>query len=545
MELNQELQNTEELQTTVSQQLVLAPEVIESIEILQLPTSELRELIHSELETNPTLELEDELTGPDEPEADEQKLDREEEDDFDDERLLEMLGDQRGRDETFTGYNEAAADRKMEALYNTPAPDREFREELVEDIRLADEPDVIRTIAEFLAYNLNEEGFVQVELEEARDLINDTLRSEVEAFVDRLRNETHPDGTLPLRRLRREVRDTEHETLKQRVLDEVHDRGRLPDEDAPLIDAALVTDEDLERGLDLLQSLGPDGLGARTPEQALLLQIDEDDPDYDDKHTLVTEYLEDVFDKNFKKIARESSLSFDRVRTLARDLRGLKRKPGLDVTGDAAREITPDVIVRKINGSYEVEMNDSYVPRVNVSRKYLDLLRNDSLSTEAKDYVKEKLKNAKNLKSSIQQRRETIMSVAEVIVERQKEFLEKGVNYLKPLKMEEVAEEVGCHLSTVSRASDGKYIQTPWKVMPMKGFFTQGATGSDGDGPSRVSVMNRIKTIIDDEDKSNPLSDNAIAGELEDRFDIDISRRTVNKYRKELDIPSSTKRKEY
>ncbi len=543
MELNQEIQNAAELQTT--QQLVLAPEVIESIEILQLPTAELREMIHTELETNPTLELEEEASRDDLDEED--PLDREDEDDFDDERLLEMLERQRGRNETFRGYNQEAADRKMEALYNTPAPEKEFHEELVEEIQLADEPDHIRKVAEFLAYNLDEDGFVQVDLDEAKSMINENLRRTARSFLRELRDErSSPDGTLPLEPFRQRIQNSEHETIKRRLLDEISERGTLPDRDEELIESVLLTRDDLERGLNLLQSLGPDGLGARSKEECLRLQLDEDDPSFDLKNRLITEHLDDVLDNKLKKVSRETNIDLERVKELAEDLRSLPLTPGHELSGEPAREITPDVIVRKVNGSYEVEMNDSYVPQVNVSNKYLNLLRDDSLSTEAKDYVKKKLKSARNLKSSIQQRRETIKSVAEVLVERQKEFLEKGVNYLKPLKMEDVADEVGCHLSTVSRATDGKYLQTPWKVMPMKGFFTQGANASDGqDGPSRVSVMNRIKTIIDGEDPSSPLSDNAIAQELEDRYDIDISRRTVNKYRKELDIPSSTKRKEF
>ncbi len=547
MELNQELQNTEELQTTVSQQLVLAPEVIESIEILQLPTTDLRELIQTELETNPTLELEEETPDDEEFDLEEDSLDREEDDDFDDERLLEMLEERRGRDETFQGYDYEGADRKMDALYNTPAPEQGFQEDLIQEIQLSDEPEHIRKIAEFLAFNLNEDGFLEVDLDEALESINDNLRQVAKQFIDRIRSSRPaPDGTIPLERFRREIQGSENEAFQERILDELAERGELPSSTDELLDAVLFTDEDAERGLNLLQNLGPPGLGARSEQECLRLQLDPDDEAYELKNRIVSEHLEDVRDNNLKKLSRELDLDLDRVKSLVEEIRSLEQKPGQEISGEPAREITPDVVVRKVNGDYEVEMNDSYVPQVNVSRKYLDLLRNDSLSKEAKDYVKKKLKSAKNLKSSIQQRRETIQSVAEVIVDRQEEFLEKGVNFLKPLKMEEVADEVGCHLSTVSRATDGKYMQTPWKVIPMKGFFTQGARGANGeDGPSRVSVMNRIKTIIDEEDKSNPLSDNAIAQELEDRFDIDISRRTVNKYRKELDIPSSTKRKEY
>ncbi len=541
MELNQQITSSQELETTTSQELVLAPEVIESIEILQLPSTDLREFIQSELESNPTLELEDDILDNDLPEEDQP-------DEFDEERLLEKMEDHHDRNETFTGYNQEAADRKMEALYNTPAEDNAFQDEIREGIRLAEESEKIRGIAEYLAYNLDEHGYVQVDLEEAVDLLNQEIRDEADDFLDRVQNrlasENEPEAVL--KSLRQEVQGDEHGEMKQRLLSHVNEDGSLQQSRQKLLSLEQVTKEEAEKALDLIQQVGPDGLGARDKKECYLLQLDESDPDYETKQEAIRTCLDDLVENNLKKASRELNMDVEEVKHIAEDLRSLDDAPGDQMSSEAAREVTPDVIVRKVDGDYEVEMNDSFVPEVAVSRKYLDLLRDDSLSTEAKDYVKEKIKSAKNLKSSIQQRRETIKSVAEEIVERQQEFLDKGVNYLRPLKMEEVADAIGCHLSTVSRATDGKYMQTPWKVMPMKGFFTQGTSSSDdGKGQSRISVMNRIKNIVDNEDKSDPYSDSAIADRLEEQHDIDISRRTVNKYRKELDIPSSTKRRAY
>ena len=515
--------------------------MIESIEILQLPSTDLREFIQSELESNPTLELQDDILDNELPEEDQP-------DDFDDERLIEKMEDQHGRNETFTGYNQEAADRKMEALYNTPAEDNAFQEDILEEIRLSEGSEKTRGIAEYFAYSLDENGYVQVDLDEAVDLLNEQIRDQAEEFLDRVQRrleaEDNPDAALET--LRQEVRNDEHGEMKQRLLSFLNEDGSLQKPREELFQLEQVTEEEAENALELIQQVGPDGLGARDKKECYLLQLDEGDPDYETKKEAIETCLDDLVENDLKKASRELNMDVQEVKDIAEDLRSLDDAPGQQMSSEAAREVTPDVIVRKVDGEYEVEMNDSFVPEVAVSRKYLDLLRDDSLSTEAKDYVKKKIKSAKNLKSSIQQRRETIKSVAEEIVDRQEEFLNKGVNYLRPLKMEEVADEIGCHLSTVSRATDGKYMQTPWKVMPMKGFFTQGTGSSDdGKGQSRISVMNRIKNIVDNEDKSDPLSDSAIADRLEEKHDIDISRRTVNKYRKELDIPSSTKRRAY
>ena len=541
MELNQQITSSQDLETTTSQELVLAPEVIESIEILQLPSTDLRAFIQSELESNPTLELQDDILDNDLPEEDQP-------DEFDDERLIEKMEDQHGRNETFTGYNQEAADRKMEALYNTPAEDNAFQEDILEEIRLSEGSEKTRGIAEYFAYSLDENGYVQVDLDEAVDLLNEQIRDQAEEFLDRVqrRLEAEDNPEAALETLRQEVRNDEHGEMKQRLLSFLNDDGSLQKPREELFQLEQVTEEEAENALELIQQVGPDGLGARDKKECYLLQLDEGDPDYETKKEAIETCLDDLVENDLKKASRELNMDVQEVKDIAEDLRSLDDAPGQQMSSEAAREVTPDVIVRKVDGEYEVEMNDSFVPEVAVSRKYLDLLRDDSLSTEAKDYVKKKIKSAKNLKSSIQQRRETIKSVAEEIVDRQEEFLNKGVNYLRPLKMEEVADEIGCHLSTVSRATDGKYMQTPWKVMPMKGFFTQGTGSSDdGKGQSRISVMNRIKNIVDNEDKSDPLSDSAIADRLEEKHDIDISRRTVNKYRKELDIPSSTKRRAY
>ncbi len=555
MELNQQLKKDQRLDQKLDQQMVLAPQVIQSIEILQKPRLELRDAIKQEMETNPALvtkqEDEDQMEDP-EDELVDQEEEEEEDDEFDEEDLLDLLEERDLTRSNLTesagsGYNQEAADRKMEALYNTPATEPGLQEQLKEEIQMEDVSDDVQQIAEYLIYNLDESGYLQVSLEEAVDMLNEEVLETARDFVDEVQ-ETDPASveadSLPAH-FYEDVQDDAAGALKTRVLDNMDEEGKLMRPLEEVLRPDLVSYGTAEEALELIQEIGPAGTAARDKEECLLLQLDDEDEQYESKRTLIEEHLEDLEENRMKKVARNTDLEVEEVSRLAEEIRELDPNPGFAYSARPAREVDPDVVVQQSDGEYEVMLNDSYVPEITVSRKYLNLLKDDNLSDEAKDYLKEKIQKARHFQNSIQQRRETIRKIAECIVDKQEEFLEKGINYLKPMKMKEVAEEVGCHLSTVSRATDGKYIQTPWKIMGMKDFFSGGTETEEGEEKSRVTVMNRLKTIIEEEDKSDPLSDSDIADRLEEKYGIDIARRTVNKYRKKLDIPSSTKRKKY
>jgi RNA polymerase sigma-54 factor len=223
----------------------------------------------------------------------------------------------------------------------------------------------------------------------------------------------------------------------------------------------------------------------------------------------------------------------------------LNPRPGsLFASSEQQRYIIPDVVVEEVDGEYQVRMNDVGTPRLRISRTYMDLMRQERRGSTTRDYIREKIQSAKWLIDAIEQRRNTLYKIACEIVGIQKEFFDKGLSALQPLMMQEVADRIGMHVSTVSRALTDKYMQTPRGLFPMKYFFTGGFESADGSAESNRAVMERIQKMIDAENKKSPLSDQEI-GERLKKQGIDIARRTVAKYREKLGILSSRQRKEY
>ncbi len=254
--------------------------------------------------------------------------------------------------------------------------------------------------------------------------------------------------------------------------------------------------------------------------------------------------LEDLGQNRLPKIAKALELDVDDVKAAAETIACLNPLPGKLFGGDKTRFVRPDVVVEEVDGKYEVRVEGNHLPRLQVSSYYRDLYRNAYKDPELKKFVKKKLESAEWLISAIRQRQSTLLRIAQEVVEIQSGFLDHGISHLKPLKMVEVAERVGVHVSTISRAISGKYIQTPRGIFELKSFFTGGAVKSDGTMEARGSVIQRIKELIEHEDKRNPLSDIDIVKKLEES-DIRISRRTVTKYREAESIPSSRQRRAY
>jgi len=304
------------------------------------------------------------------------------------------------------------------------------------------------------------------------------------------------------------------------------------------------TREEILKALDLVQSLDPPGVGGRNLRECLLLQLKSDGQSYPVEIRIIDQHLEDLGNNRLPKIAKALGIPVDEVKAAAETIASLNPIPGKLFGGEPARFIKPDVVVDEVDGRYEVRVDAEHLPRLQVSSYYRDLYRKAYHDPELKKFVKKKLESAEWLISAIRQRQSTLLRIAQEIVEIQKGFLDHGISHLKPLKMVEVAERVGVHVSTISRALSGKYMQTPRGIFDMKFFFTGGAVKSDGTVEARGSVIQRIKDLIDNEDKRNPLSDIDIVKKLEE-FDIRISRRTVTKYREAENIPSSRQRRAY
>lgn len=317
--------------------------------------------------------------------------------------------------------------------------------------------------------------------------------------------------------------------LPTNIVDETAEELRLPK-------------EEIERVLSFLQQLEPPGIGARDLKECLLLQIHRIDPDDRLAKKLVTHYLPLLAERKWERLAEELSVSREEVRDAAELIRGLQPKPGSVYHREPLHIMQPDLTIEKVEGRYRVILHDDFLPTIRPNRQY-DALLTKTASHEASQYIREKYKQMTWLMKSIEQRRATLINVTEMIARRQTSFLEKGPHHLAPLTLREVADELDIHESTVSRAVRGKSVQTPVGLYELRSFFTSKVNTADGEGTSSTSVKLVIKELIEKEDPKKPLSDQKIATVLKEQHDIAVSRRTVAKYRDQLNIPSSTKRK--
>lgn len=307
------------------------------------------------------------------------------------------------------------------------------------------------------------------------------------------------------------------------------------------------SEEKIEELLNIIQLFHPHGVGARDLTECLLIQLIHYGKDDTNTIRIVEEYLNDLAKGRLNKIASNLGISVCEVQGICDFIRTLDPKPGLQYSNvDDVRYIISDVIVEKVEGKYIVVVNDARSPRLIVNKLYENMMRKpDAFSNDAQKYLEEKMGSAIWLIKSIEQRRMTLYKVARCIVDIQTEFMDKGIKYLKPLNLKQVAEMVEVHESTVSRATSNKYIQTPQGLFEMKYFFSSGINSYMGNEKvSSKSIKSIIQEIIDSEDQVRPLSDQEIAQILKEKG-IRISRRTVAKYRQDLGILSTVARKRY
>ena len=469
------------MQPRLEQRLIMAPQIIQSIEILQLPLLALQERVEQEQLENPVLELQESL--PEEDLNTPRELTRadtaEVKDDF--RRVDEVANDfhdyfwQTTRRRVVTGDR----DEKLEAIQNTPGPGPTLRDHLVEQLRFLDLGDRIREVCEAIINNLDRDGRLCFPLEEIMASLDDP---------------------------------------------------------PPLAEA--------EEALKMVQSLDPPGVGARNLQECLLLQLDPTDPDYALQRRIVLKHLADVQANRFPKIARETGHDLEDVKKAVGVIILLHPAPGRLYDNEVVPTIVPDVHVELIDGRYEVRLAESAMPRLRISPDYRQMLADQQPGTEARQFLQGKMESARWLIDSIQQRRRTILKVSREIVRVQREFLDRGIAALRPLKMQDVADAVGIHVATVSRAIRQKYIQTPRGLLAMKFFFTGGTCLADGEMQTWDAVRQRICDLIENEDKKSPLSDEDVVKKL-DGQGLKIARRTITKYRKALSIPTSRQRKQY
>ncbi|MDK2879201.1 MAG: polymerase sigma-54 factor [Thermoanaerobacteraceae bacterium] len=322
-------------------------------------------------------------------------------------------------------------------------------------------------------------------------------------------------------------------------------RGYLTISTAEAAKLLKVSEQEVEKVLKLIQTFEPAGIGARNLIECLLIQVEQRNIDMPKIKELITGHLKDLAEARYSRIAEALNISLSEVQRLKDVILTLDPKPGRNFSSvNDTQYIIPDAVIEKVGNDYVVIMNDSVSPRLSINSYYRSLLYSENRESNISKFLSQRLDSALWLIKSIEQRRITLNKVISTIVEVQRDFLDYGVTCLKPLTMKQIADRVGIHESTVSRAISGKYVQTPRGLFELKFFFKNGLDNTNGSSTSSESIKKMIKEMVGGEDPYNPLSDQKIADDLKKKGII-ISRRTVAKYREEIGIPSSAKRKRY
>ncbi len=558
----------------LQQKLVLAPQILQSIEILQMTNTNLLEFVEEQLQENEALERD---TPEDAPPAPEIKADGAAETPEDDGRGAteadaaptstyepEEWDELRSR-----RYDGEDGDKKYEALQNSPGRAGTAQDMLADQLRLLDAPPRIAELARILVYNLDDDGYLPPHglagaLLEALDsqgglakplidVVSSTLgiaavkvpeskrgvTPEQIAEAGESRDRVLLDAQDVLSRILRirampgGAEMTRREVLLRYPLVDVLDR-----------EAGDWTIEEALEALRLVQRLEPRGVGGRTLEETLVLQLDPLGLTHRELRELIENHLDDLKNNRLPKVAKEMNCSVDDIKLLVEELHDLdlRFKPGARLAEEAAMAVHPDVVVTEEGGEFKVDLVNSYFPSLTVSAEFVQVANDKTQPTKIRDHARKRVESARWLIDAIQQRQATLTKVAQRIFTHQREFLVGGKTALRPLKMQTVADELGIHVSTVSRAIADKWVQTPQGIHTLKSFFVGGTENASGEVESRDNVKERVKEIIDKEDPASPLSDDDVADRLKSKG-LDVARRTVTKYRKQLGIASSRQRK--
>ncbi|MFG0284030.1 MAG: RNA polymerase factor sigma-54 [Phycisphaerales bacterium JB039] len=513
-------------QMRLGQQMKLAPRVIQSMEILQMPLAELEQRIEQELESNAALEQiepgADGEAAPAEPEGPDPEVTIDDSGQEDFERLDAFEADnpdaaenQYSAAEIGSDYGRMFEDRpgprmtrlegerdgKLDAMAQTPARSASLVEQLQDQWSVAENEPQLRALGRHLISYIEDDGY---------------LRTPLETIAD------------------------------QAPRDLIELLGGKP------------TVEQLEWTLaEAHIALEPPGTAARDARECLLLQLDaiENDLESAAEYTddtlqaarwLVEDHLDDLMQNRLPKIVEKTSLTLDEIKQGIGVLRRLSLSPARRLVDDSPAPIRPDAVVEydEEQDRYIAYLTDSRLPNLRINREYSEIVRDRMVSKRDRDFVRTNLSNAQWLLDAIEQRKNTLLRVINVVVDAQRDFFDYGPQSLRPLPMTQVAEQLGVHVATVSRAVSEKHLLTPRGIVPLRKFFTGGTHTDSGEEMSWDSIKATLKEIIDAEDKRAPLSDDALAAALKERG-IDIARRTVAKYRDQLGAPTARLRKEF
>ena len=484
----------------MSQQLVMTPQLQQAIKLLQLSRMELVDLVREEMVENPVLE--DGLDSGPEKEA--------------------PSGEERGGEDMSLEGVEAERPPPAEAPGDRPETTSEVKadEGAVKEIDWDHYLENYSMAPPMPSYRATSEELPSIE---------NTLTRKPSLF-------DHLVWQLKLTSMRK----TE-EQIGMLIIGNLDPDGYLKDATIEEIAAeAEVTPEHAERVMQRIQEFDPVGVAARNLQECLLIQARHAGEDDEIVVRIIEDHMGNLERKNYQAIARDLKQPLEEIYEAVKVIASFHPKPGRLYSEEEPVYITPDVYVHKVGDKYFVVPNDDGLPKLKISNFYRTAL---SGSPQAREYIQDKLRSAQWLIRSIQQRQRTIIKVTESIVKFQREFFDKGINYLKPLILRDVAEDINMHESTISRVTTNKYVHTPQGIFELKFFFNSGINRTDGDEIASESVKNKIRDIIGKEDQRKPYSDQKLVELLRDQ-NIDIARRTVAKYREQLGILSSSKRKQ-
>ncbi len=486
----------------MDQKMVLAPRMIQSMEILQLPLLALQERIEHEMLSNPMLEMEEnqdqelDATKPtqDAPASSDQEENEQSlliKEDNDKTESFERLGNIGNEYDDYMDRSEFVKsrvssdepDRKLEAMQNTAAHSQSLNEHLKEQWLFIETEDLIRKIGERIIDFIDDAGYLQVQ--------------------------------------------------PAAICDQLEDK---------------VTVEQVEEALSLVQTLDPIGVGAKDLSECLLIQLRNNphDKDYQLEIELVKNHLKDIEMNRYPLISKKTGKSIAVITDAVKEISRLDPRPGMQIGRHETTYISPDIIVDydDENDIYTAYLASGSIPPLRINPLYSQVLKENEMPAKTKEYLQNNARSAKWLIESIEQRKSTLLRVVNHVIKTQRDFLDHGPLHLKPLPMVDVADVLGIHVGTVSRAVSGKHIQTPVGIYALRYFFSGGTETAQGENVSWDAIRAKLQEIIDNEDKNKPFNDDQLVEEL-DKSGIKLARRTVAKYRGLMNIPPARRRKQF
>ena len=481
------------------QKQVLSPRMIQRMEILQLPVMALHERIAQEMNENPLLEVSEE-TETAESEIEEEFEEPETPSEQEDELVVENDSDNASDFERLLELNRELPDHFDE-------PPRKSANQMEQDAAkrhdaMANAVSRPTSLNDFLVQQLGE------------------LRLDDACFRMCLRIISALDAD---------------------------DGGRLNSSLEDLLPSGASADDLAlaHRALKTVQTLEPQGIAARDLRECLLLQITSEMPYYDEVKTLVSHHLEDLHHNRLPLIKKKTGYSIARITDAKEQLKRLNPKPAAAWMDSIIPTVTPDVVVdRGEDGTYRVNLEDDFIPRLRISNYYRQRLSSGTATPEEVEYIRKKVNAAQWLIDSVEQRRRTLTRVAQAIVDHQHNYLENGPDFIEPLKMQQIADKVGVHVTTVSRSVDDKWLETPRGILPLRQFFVGGSQNDDGEDVAWDRIRIKIQELVDNENKQKPFSDDDLVKQLK-QHGMNVARRTVTKYRQKMGIPSSRQRRDW